>query len=153
MACIRRRRGRRIIDFYDQHGKRRWRTLPKGTTKKKALEELRAIEEAVGKKTFMTMKEIPLFKDVAREFMEAKEPNLRANTFDTYQGIVNNHFADLDELRIRQITTARVERFIRDRQGEGRNLSTLRKTLMVMGPPSCSAQWMILEGVHSRYFW
>jgi hypothetical protein len=25
--------------------------------------------------------------------------------------------------------------------------------LRVMGPPSCSAQWMILEGVHSRYFW
>ena len=33
MACITKRRNRWIIDFYDQHGKRRWITLPEGTTK------------------------------------------------------------------------------------------------------------------------
>ena len=30
---------RYIIDFYDTHGKRRWITMPKGTTKKKAKEK------------------------------------------------------------------------------------------------------------------
>ena len=35
------RRGRYVIDFYDTYGKRRWKTLPKGTTKKKAIEALR----------------------------------------------------------------------------------------------------------------
>ncbi len=39
MACIAKRRERYIIDFYDTYGKRRWKTLAKGTTKKKANEE------------------------------------------------------------------------------------------------------------------
>ncbi len=133
MACIKKRRGRWVIDFYDQYGKRRWKTLPDGTTKKKATEELRAVEEAVGKKTFMPLKEVPLFKAVAEDFIAAKEPNLRANTFTTYQGIVKNHFRDIEEVRIQSITTALVEKYIRARQEECWNLATLRKTLMVMG--------------------
>ena len=133
MACITKRRGRWVIDFYDQHGKRRWKTLPEGTTKKKATEELRGIEEQIGKGTFIPLKEMPLFNTVAKEFIEAKKPNLRANTFEVYEGIVKNHFAELEEIRIQRITTARVEKYIRTRQEEGRNIATLRKTLMVMG--------------------
>ena len=45
MACIAKRRNRYVIDFYDNHGKRRWKTLPKGTTKKKAREAMRDIED------------------------------------------------------------------------------------------------------------
>ena len=45
MACITKRRGRWVIDFYDQHGKRRWKTLKAGTTKKQARDELRDIED------------------------------------------------------------------------------------------------------------
>lgn len=53
MACITKRRGRWVIDFYDQHGKRRWVTLPEGTTKTRAKEELRAIEDQVNKKMLL----------------------------------------------------------------------------------------------------
>jgi integrase len=133
MACIRKRRGRWVIDFYDQHGKRRWKTLKEGTTKKRATEELRAIEEQVGKEAFIPKKEVPLFKTVAKEFIEAKKPNLRANTFELVEGIVRNHFSELDEIRIQRITTARVEKFIGARQVEGRNILTLRRILGVMG--------------------
>jgi integrase len=133
MACITKRRGRWVIDFYDQHGKRRWKTLPENTTKKKATEELRAIEEQVGKKVFIPTKEVPLFKAVAKEFAESKRPNLRANTFETLEGIIRNHFSEFEELRIQSISTARLEKYIRARQDEGRNILTLRKTLMVMG--------------------
>ncbi|UCE55234.1 MAG: hypothetical protein JSV31_07270 [Desulfobacterales bacterium] len=45
MACIAKRRGRYVIDFYDNQGKRQRQTLKKGTTKKKAREKLREIEE------------------------------------------------------------------------------------------------------------
>jgi hypothetical protein len=41
MACIAKRRGRYVIDFYDNQGKRQRMTLKKGTTKKKAKEKLR----------------------------------------------------------------------------------------------------------------
>ena len=133
MACIRKRRGRWVIDFYDQQGKRRWKTLKEGTTKKRATEELRAIEEQVGKGAFIPIKEAPLFKSVAKEFIETKKLNLRANTFEVVEGIVRNHFTEFDEIQIKKITTARVEKFIRARQEEGRNILTLRKILMVMG--------------------
>ena len=42
MACITKRRNRWIVDFYDTHGKRRWITMPKGATKNKAHDKLRA---------------------------------------------------------------------------------------------------------------
>jgi integrase len=133
MACIRKRRGRWVIDFYDQHGKRRWKTLKQGTTKKKANEELRGIEEQVGKGTFLPLREVHLFKEVAKEWIEAKRPNLRANTWDTYEGIVRNHFKSFDDLKTQNITTATVEKYIRAKQEEGCHIDTLRKTLVVLG--------------------
>ena len=59
MACIRKRRGRWIIDFYDQQGKRRWKTLKEGATKKAARSELRKIEDMVEKGDFISTKKIP----------------------------------------------------------------------------------------------
>ncbi len=49
MACIAKRRNRYVIDFYDNQGKRRWKTLPKGTTKAKAKEAMREIEDQLCK--------------------------------------------------------------------------------------------------------
>ena len=53
MAGIRKRRNRWVIDFYDNQGKRRWKTLPKGTTKKKARESMRDIEDQVAKEIYL----------------------------------------------------------------------------------------------------
>ena len=53
MACITKRRDRLVIDFYDQRGKRRWKTLPKGTTKKIAKEILNEIEDKVNRGVYI----------------------------------------------------------------------------------------------------
>jgi hypothetical protein len=45
MACIAKRRGRYVIDFYDNQGKRRWKTFPAGTTKAEVRDHLRQMEE------------------------------------------------------------------------------------------------------------
>jgi len=51
MTCLRKRHGKKrakwVIDFYDQHGKRRWKTLREGITKKEAREEMRVVEDDV----------------------------------------------------------------------------------------------------------
>ena len=52
MACVKFRRNRRVVDFYDQDGIRRWKTLPKGTTKHQANEQLGKIEKQVGQQTY-----------------------------------------------------------------------------------------------------
>ena len=79
MACISKRRGRWVIDFYDTYGKRRWKTLPNGSTKKKAQESLREIEDQVRKGIFIPERRIPAFKDVAKDWIDYKKDNVRAS--------------------------------------------------------------------------
>ena len=133
MACIAKRRNRYVIDFYDNQGKRRWKTLPKGTTKKKAKESMREIEDQIARGIYLPDKRIPLFKEVAKEWIEYKRPNLRQSTWSVYEGHTRNHFHDLDDLIVNRITTVKVEKFIGDRQNQGMNISTIKKILVTLG--------------------
>jgi integrase len=133
MACISKRRGRWIIDFYDQQGVRRWRTMPEGATKAQAKEELRSIEDQVKKGIYLPAVKVPIFSEVAQEWIEHKKLKLRETTWEVYEGHVRNHFGDLDYLKITRITIATVEKFITDRQGQGMNIGTLRKILVTLG--------------------
>jgi integrase len=133
MACISKRRGRWVLDFYDQHGKRQRLALPEGTNKGQAKEELRAIEEMVAKGIFLPRVEVPLFSKLSRDWIEYKRPKLRETTWEVYEGHVRNHFHDLDGLRINRVTVATIEKFITARQVEGMNLGTLRKILVTLG--------------------
>ncbi len=80
MACIAKRRDRWVIDFYDNQGKRRWNTLPKGTTKGKAKEAMRQIEDQVKKGIYLPDKKIPIFSKVAEDWFQHKNPNMRMST-------------------------------------------------------------------------
>lgn len=133
MACVTKRRDRWVLDFYDQHGDRQRIAMPKGTTKGQAKEALREIEDAVDKGVYLPSKKIPLFSEIAREWIEYKQPKLRETTWEVYEGHVRNHFQDLDSLRINRITIAVVEKFITDRQTQGMNIGTIRKVLVTLG--------------------
>ena len=61
MACIAKRRGQYVIDFNDNQGKRNRQTLKKGTTKKKAKEKLREIEDQLAKGLYIPEMKLPLF--------------------------------------------------------------------------------------------
>ncbi|MEE4355161.1 MAG: hypothetical protein V2I97_01755 [Desulfococcaceae bacterium] len=106
MACIAKRRGRYVIDFYDNQGKRRWKTLPEGCTKTKAKEVLREIEDQLAKGVYLPEKKIPTFKEVADDWLEYKKPNVRESTWMMYKGHLTHHFTDLDPLKIKMINTA-----------------------------------------------
>jgi integrase len=133
MACIRERRGRYVIDFYDQHGKRRWKTLKEGTTKKKAKDELRAVEETIEKGVFLPKSKVPMFSEVAKEWLEYKKPNLRETSWENCEGHIRKHFEDLQDLKINCIRISTVEKFIRSKQEQGMNINTLRKILVTFG--------------------
>jgi hypothetical protein len=49
------------IDFYDQQGVRRWKTMKEGATKAEAKEELRVIEEQIENGTYLPEGKVPLF--------------------------------------------------------------------------------------------
>ena len=96
MACIRKRRGKYVIDFYDNTGKRRWKTLPKDARKKDANKALRDIEDKLEKGIYLPSKQTPTFKKVAEDWIASKKQNLRSTTWDVYEGHTKNHFSDLD---------------------------------------------------------
>lgn len=119
MACITKRRGRYVIDFYDQTGKRRWKTLKAGTTKAKAKQELRNIENLVSKRVYLPEKNMPLFSEVAKDWLEYKKPNLRETTWAVCGYHVNKHFSELNSLPINRVTTPVIEKWISKRQNGG----------------------------------
>lgn len=133
MACIKKRRNRWVIDFYDQFGKRRWKTLPVGTNKTDAKTELRTIEDQVAKGVYLPNKKIPTFSKVADDWLEYKKPNVRISYWEVLEGHTRNYFDELDDLKINRITTATVEKYITDRQSQGMHILTLRKILVTMG--------------------
>lgn len=132
MACIAKRRGRYVIDCYDQHGKRYRKTMKAGTTKEAARRELREIEAKIERRTFLHEKKTPLFSEVAQEWLEYKKTRCRETTWEMYGGHLRNHFADLDGKWINLITTATIEKYITERQTEGMNLGTLKKIMVTL---------------------
>ena len=73
MACITKRRGRYVIDCYDQNGKRYRKTMKAGTTKEDTRKELREIEAKIERRTFMHEKKTPLFSEVKAQWLEYKK--------------------------------------------------------------------------------
>jgi integrase len=133
MAKVAKRRGRYVIDFYDTYGKRRWITMPKGTTKKKATEKLREIEDQLRRGIYLPDKKIPNFKKVANDWIEHKKPNLRHSTWSVYEGHTRNHFDGFNPIKINRVTTAKVEKWITARHNNGMNIATIKKILITLG--------------------
>ncbi len=133
MACITKRRNRYVVDFYDNHGARQRKTLKAGTTKARAREILRTIEDKLAKGLYLPEERIPFFSRVAKDWLEFKKLNVRASTWSCMEGHTRNHFKELNGLRVNLITTAVIERWIAKRQRNHMNISTLRKVLVTLG--------------------
>jgi integrase len=73
---------------------------------------------------------VPKFSEVAKEWLEHKKPNLRASTWSVYEGHTKHHFNEFKEMKTNCITTAKVEKYITNRQRQGMNISTIRKVLV-----------------------
>ncbi len=145
MATVAKRRGKYVLDFYDQCGKRRWITLPDGTTKKEAKEALSEIEKQVKHGTYMPVREVPTFLEVAEAWLLSKESSLRDSTLEQYRGHVKNHLNPfMGALKITQVTFDILEKFKTHALEMGVTPETLRKVFVTLNS--------ILEhGVKGRY--
>jgi integrase len=133
MACITKRGGRYVLDFYDQDGKRNRLTLPGGTTKESARRALRGIEEKVENRTFIIDKQVKLFRVVAKEWIEYKKTRIRITSWKVCNGHLQNHFTEMNEKRIDRISTATVESFITAKQASGVSLPMIKKLMVTLG--------------------
>jgi integrase len=130
MACIAKRRGRYVIDFYDNQGKRRWKTLPKDARKKDANKALRDIEDLLEKGVYLPDRRIPTFKTVGADWLQQKRLNIRESTWVMYKRHLKLHFTEIENLKINRITIATVEKFISERQNGSMNINMLRKLIV-----------------------
>ncbi len=134
MACITKKRGRLVIDFYDQHGKRRLKTLPEGMSKKNARKALGKIEQMVERGTFLSNIKMPTLSEVGAKWLEYKKPNVRASTFEQYEGHVSNHLKPYFGMtQINKVNFDAIERYIAYANQNGIRKPTLRKILITLG--------------------
>jgi hypothetical protein len=61
--------------------------MPKGSTKKKANDKLREIEDQVRRGIYLPAKEIPTFGKVAKDWLAYKKLNVRESTYEPIRDI------------------------------------------------------------------
>jgi len=134
MACIAKRRDRWVIDFYDNQGKRRRKTLPKDTTKAEAKKILRDIEDKLDKGIYIPQKNLPVFSVVADMWLKTKKPNIRHSTYGQYKGHLENHLKPFfQDYNINRITYNKIEKFISYCLDNDMKIPTLKKILINLG--------------------
>lgn len=145
MACVRFRRGRWVIDFYDQDGIRRWHTMPKGSTKKDANIKKGTLEKKVQQGAYVAPKSMPLSSEVADDWLGVKKPNIRHSTYEQYKGHVDNHLKPFfEKYKIIQFSFDAIERFKANHMENKVTPPTLRKLLITLGQ-------IIKHAVRCRY--
>jgi integrase len=108
MACVRKRRGRWVVDFRDHNGKRHWETYD---TKKEADDRLADRTIEVREHTYIDAGELPTFAAVAQGWLTIKRDH-PASTFNFWRSHVELHLVPaFGERRIDQVLAADIERF------------------------------------------
>lgn len=132
MACVRKRRGKWVIDFYDQFGKRHWETV--GTNKKEAEEKLATRLLEISSSTFNPGKGMVVFSELALAwFQNHAKVNVRPNTCYTYQGHLNKHLIPFfGQMKVIKITPAIIDRFKTQKLRENLDRQTINKILVTL---------------------
>jgi len=134
MACVRKRRDKWVIDFYDQFGKRHWETV--GTNKKEAEEVLAQRLLEVGKSVYRPQSKAKKFDEVAEHWYQTQiVPNKRPKTAHYYRNLLDNHLLPFfTGIKLSRVDVALIERYMASRVEE--NLvgkTTINKSITTLG--------------------
>ncbi|MGH8507102.1 MAG: tyrosine-type recombinase/integrase [Gammaproteobacteria bacterium] len=133
MACIRKRRGKRCLDYRDQHGRRHVEST-KGT-RKAAERRLAERVRAIGRGTYQAPSEAIDFGTLAESFLAHSKGRVRATTLKDYEGeFRRNLLPHFGGWRVRAIRRADVEAF-RSRliEENGTGTRTVNKCIGLLG--------------------
>jgi integrase len=134
MGCVRKRRKRWVVDYYDREGKRHWHTLPKTATKDEANEKLGEIEKKIRQGVYTPTKELPYFPEVGDSYLTSKQTNVRHSTLQQYKGHFENHLKPyFEKVKINQINFDAIEKFKHHSLSKGVTSPTLCKILITLG--------------------
>ncbi len=134
MACVTRRRNRWVLDFYDRDGKRCWKTMPKGATKAEANVELGKIEKRLRCGSYIQPSMMPLFEDVADQWLDNTKLKVRHTTLKGYASHIEVHLKPFFKGRkANEITIDMAERLISDLVKAKVYANTVRKIVQTLG--------------------
>jgi integrase len=134
MPCVRKRRGKWVIDFYDQFGKRHWETI--GNNKKDAQTELAGRIDKVDKETYRPKNKKKTFGEVAEEWYQTLVlPNKRIKTVRYYRNMLDNHLLPyFSGIKLGRIDLSSIEGFMFTRLKENRIAkSSINKSVTTLG--------------------
>ena len=122
MACIRKRRGRWVIDYRDASGKRRWETVE--GNRKDADDRLSKII-ASGKRVVDTKR---TFQEHAEDWLTTyAKTHVRESSFREYESVIKNHlYPVFGSLPFSKITREMVKRLIAEKIEAGLSRSRVR---------------------------
>jgi integrase len=122
-----------VIDFYDQHGKRRLKTLAAGTTKKEARKILHDTLKEVEHGIFLPERRVPTFKELADQWLEHKKMNIREHTYEGYECHVRNNLKPFfGETKITRINYSSITKFTAHEDARGASVHHVRKSLVLL---------------------
>ena len=135
MPCVRKRRGKWVVDFYDQFGKRHCEVV--GTNKKDAEEELAKRQLEVGKSSYCPQSRTKKFDEIAEHWYQTQVvPNKRPKTAQYYRNILDNHLLPFfSGIKLSRIDVGLIERYMAKRL-EGEPVvckATINKTATTLG--------------------
>lgn len=119
MACIKRRRGRWVVDFRDQEGRRRWESY---RTKDEATNALGKRLGELRTGTYRPPAETPTFRTVAEAWLEGRRAmGLRMSTIAGWETHLEVHLLPtFGDVKLDQIDVLAIERFRDERRQYGR---------------------------------
>jgi integrase len=116
MACVVKRRGKWVVDFRDQEGKRRWETYD---TRREADDALAKRIRDVKGATYRAPRDLPTFGEVAAAWLAGRRDRAGA-TIVLYTRQVENHLLPaFGSLRIDHVTSEVIERFRNEKRDSG----------------------------------
>ena len=119
--------------------------MPKGSTRGDANEKMGELEKKVRQEVYVPPKMMPLFSEVADNWLASKKPNIREGSYQGYKGHVENHLKPFfGRYKISQINFDLIERYKVKALGNGVTAATLRRVFS-------SLNGILSYAVKSRY--
>src|SRR5690349_4519685 len=110
MACVRKRRGKYVLDYYDQNGTRRWETTD-GNKKEAELLLAQRLQE-VDRGEYQARDDQPLFDDLSDSYIDSVKLEVRDITAAEYEDDIRRHILPFFEgRRVRSLTVRDIEDF------------------------------------------
>ncbi|MBI4523938.1 MAG: site-specific integrase [Deltaproteobacteria bacterium] len=126
MACIRKRRGKWVIDYYDAAGKRRWETV--AGTRKDAEERMAKIVSG-GRRAIDTKRTT---EEYAKEWLETyAKTHVKPSTYWEYESILKNHlFPAFGKVPFARISREMVKKLVAEKVRAGFSRSYVRNIIV-----------------------